>query len=315
MANYKIEGNIDFYASLYKSLDENSDDESDSQKKVCEITNSELTDRYVTLECNHTFNYDALYTEICKQKFEFNSYTSDVLSKKDLQTIRNSNLDYYIKCPYCRNVQFTLLPYYEDLPHVKKYGVNTSDTDYRVQPTHYVHSHSNNLQNYTFFVYGYKFAKGNCCKITEKNDKPIPCWNRYSTQIISANSTIKSYCPLHIRGEAKLIKLEIKKKLIEEKMLAKVEAKQKALEAKAEAKQKALEAKALTGQSKLLAKQKPTSKKTPLDTSLETNANICLPCSCIAILKTGLRKGQPCGVKVFSDSSVIKNNLCKRHFK
>jgi hypothetical protein len=315
MANYKIEGNIDFYASLYKSLDENSDDESDSQKKVCEITNSELTDRYVTLECNHTFNYDALYTEICKQKFEFNSYTTDVLSKTDLQSIRNSNLDYYIKCPYCRNVQFTLLPYYDDLPHVKKYGVNTSDTDYRVQPTHYIHSHSNNLQNYTFFVYGYKFAKGSCCKITEKNDKPIPCWNRYSTQIITADGITKSYCPLHVRGEAKLIKLEIKKKLIEEKMLAKVEAKQKILEAKAAAKQHALEAKTTTKTSTKTSTK--TKKMTTLETTVDANANanICLPCSCIAVLKTGLRKGEPCGLKVFNDLSVSENNLCKRHLK
>ena len=69
MPNYKIEGDINFYDSLYNSLDYDSDKEDNSKKQICEISGQELKDRFVTLECNHTFNYDALYTEICKQKF------------------------------------------------------------------------------------------------------------------------------------------------------------------------------------------------------------------------------------------------------
>ena len=301
MANYKIEGDIDFYAALYKSLDENSDDECDLQKKICEITGSELTDRYVALECKHTFNYDALYTEICKQKFDFHSYTTDVLSKKDLYKVRDSNLDYYIKCPYCRHVQFTLLPYYDDLPFQKKYGINTSDPDYRVQPTHYTHLNKTSLNNYTYTVYGYKFAKGSCCKTTIKNDKPIPCWNLYSTELVASDGSSKSFCPAHVREEAKIIKLDIKKKQIEEKMVAKALAKQNAVEAKALA--------------KLLKGQKTTTTDANLinDNATNDKTNICLPCGCTALLKTGLRKGEPCGLKVFGDLSVSENNLCKRH--
>ena len=64
MPNYKIEGNIDFYGSLYSSLDYDSDNEPDTEDKtqVCEITGQKLVANFVTLECNHKFNYDALYT-------------------------------------------------------------------------------------------------------------------------------------------------------------------------------------------------------------------------------------------------------------
>ena len=57
-----------FYEELYKSLDTNDDNNSN---EVCQITGMPLIDKYVTLECGHKFNYDAIYTEIHKQKFIF----------------------------------------------------------------------------------------------------------------------------------------------------------------------------------------------------------------------------------------------------
>ena len=36
-------------------------------------------------------------------------------------------LDYFIKCPYCRSIQFTILPYHEELALEQKYGVNSLD--------------------------------------------------------------------------------------------------------------------------------------------------------------------------------------------
>ena len=287
MPNYKIEGNIDFYASLYSSLDYDSDNDNqkseENKNQICEISGQKLVANFVTLDCNHKFNYDALYTEICKQKFDFQSYTVDVLSKKDLQKIRDSKLDYYIKCPYCRHIQFTLLPYHEDLPFQKKYGVNTDDTDFKVIKASYASSCL--PANYTFKIYGYQFSKGECCKkYLNINCKEVPCYNAYSTPIVAPDGSTKHFCPGHVRQEVKTFKFEIKKKAIEDKLIKK----QKAAEEKALKKQKALDEK---------EKKKAEVK--------EPNV-ICVPC--MALIKTGPRKGEACNQKSNSE-----NNLCKRH--
>ena len=286
MSNYKIEGNINFYEALYSSLDYDSSNEDtnnediiDNKQKICEISGQALTTHFVTLECKHSFNYDALYTEICKQKFDFQSYTTDVLSKKDLQTIRDNKLDYYIKCPYCRHIQFDLLPYF----------------DYRVVKTSYVpyHGPSNGPSSYVFNLYGYTFAKGICCKINTNinNGKQVPCYNSYATEIVAPDGLVKMFCPNHVRQQVKDYKLEIKKKKIEDQLVAKEVAKAAALEAK-------------------LLKSGAVKKELK---ELKPN-NLCLSCGCIAILKTGTKKGQACGLKVFCDLNVGEtNNTCKRH--
>ena len=294
MPNYKIEGNIDFYSSLYSSLDYDSDQDLEQGSKhtsVCEISGTKLLANFVTLECKHTFNYDALYTEICKQKYDFQSYTTDVLSKTDIQKIRDKKLDYYIKCPYCRHIQFELLPYHDDLPFQKKYGVNTEDPDFKVVKSSYVPSTVPN--NYTFHIYGYQFTQGTCSKGTiNSSGKNVPCYNCYATPIVTPDGSSKLFCPNHVRPEVKAFKLEIKKKAIEDKLLAKAEAKQKALISAAEKKAKSAAIKSATKKSAEKIAKDPT---------------LCLNCSCTAVLKTGLRKGEDCGQKV------NKNNLCKRH--
>ena len=67
MSKYTIEGNINFQEELYKLLDEDSENEDE----LCQISGLPLKDKFITLECNHHFNYDALYREIYKQKYEF----------------------------------------------------------------------------------------------------------------------------------------------------------------------------------------------------------------------------------------------------
>ena len=69
--NYKIESNIDFYAELNKELNDNN---INSEKQHCLLSNNILEDNYITLDCSHSFNYLPLYNEICEQKnmyFEF----------------------------------------------------------------------------------------------------------------------------------------------------------------------------------------------------------------------------------------------------
>ena len=90
---YTVEGNINFQEELYKLLDEDSDNEDE----LCQITGAPLKENHVVLECNHHFNYEPLYKEIYRQRFQFNTYEPNTLSKPDLKKFRDSNLDYFIK--------------------------------------------------------------------------------------------------------------------------------------------------------------------------------------------------------------------------
>ncbi len=65
--NYTIDCNINFYDELMKpDLEDNSDE------KNCLITDKPLTDNYITLQCNHSFNYHAIYKEAINQKTKYN---------------------------------------------------------------------------------------------------------------------------------------------------------------------------------------------------------------------------------------------------
>ena len=285
--NYKIEGNLNFYDELYKSLDS---DTEDNTSNVCLISGTTLTDKYVTLECNHSFNYAALYTEICKQKFDFQTYTNESLSKNDLQFIKNNQINYYIKCPYCRHIQYTLLPYYDDLPFIKKYGVNTDDVDFKVYKPVYNHVNLYN-SNSQYKLYGYTFKKNVCCHLTNINNKNIPCYNTFSTEILAPDGTIKTFCSNHVKENVKKFKLEIQETIKLEKETKKKE--------------------------KLEQKEKKEKKVKEPSTNIVTS-NVCeiseftsdinnTSNNCLAILKTGPRKGQHCG------NSIFKDNVCKRH--
>ena len=81
MVKYIIEGGINFYEELYKSFDEKETDIDTNSE--CQITGLPLADRFVTMECNHKFNYTALYKDIYNQKFVFRSYTYSSLSDAD----------------------------------------------------------------------------------------------------------------------------------------------------------------------------------------------------------------------------------------
>lgn len=104
---YLIEDNIDFYKELNNtSFSENND-------QCCLITNKKLDETAITLDCGHKFNYSALFNSI---KFEK----------------QNNNLDYNKKlpewkftCPYCRNINKKLIPYWP-LKNIKLInGVNS----------------------------------------------------------------------------------------------------------------------------------------------------------------------------------------------
>jgi hypothetical protein len=115
---YNIEGGIDFYEELYKSLDIDEDNnKTEDDNNLCLITNKELCDKFVEMECGHKFNYIPLYLDIKNHKEKYNGMEGST-------TRLNVN---EIRCPYCRKRQQGVLPYYEELGLEKITGVNCSD--------------------------------------------------------------------------------------------------------------------------------------------------------------------------------------------
>jgi hypothetical protein len=126
MVKYNIEGNIDFYDELYKSLDiEENNHKTDEDLNLCLITKEQLVDKYFTMECGHKFNYIPLFNDIKNHKQKFNGFE---VSKCQLK------LD-EIRCPYCRNKQKGVLPYYEELLLEKVNGVNHIFDNIKVKGT------------------------------------------------------------------------------------------------------------------------------------------------------------------------------------
>jgi hypothetical protein len=304
MSKYIIEGNINFQTELYKFLDEDSDDE----ENLCQITGLPLTDKYITLECKHKFNYSALYKEIYKQKCIFNTYNINILTKKQLLKFRELSIDYFIKCPYCRNIQFTILPYYNELGLEEIYGINSINEelinyDYCID---YDYDNPTTIQpdiNYTFEMYGVYFKFGDCCeKINNFGDS---CKSYYSTTI---PNTELSYCRYHYKKGLNKYKQTEKIKLQEIKMYLKKEKENKLIE-----NNKLLEALNIERELKGLLKLK----RLPKNNKIEKNdiniikSNITEEILiCKAILKTGPNKGNLCGCKKIIDKD---NGLCARH--
>jgi hypothetical protein len=305
MLKYTIEENINFNDELYKLLDLDSDDEDN----LCQITGGQLTDKHVILECNHHFNYDAIYKEIYNQKYKFKTYDIATLTQKNKLKFLDSGLDYYIKCPYCRNIQFTILPYYEELGLKQIYGINSLD---KTLPNSIVISGSStpfdnykntNINNYTYNLYGQIFKKGNCCeKINSFGDE---CTHCYVTQI---PETQLYYCKNHYRVAIKSLKMSKKKQIMDAKLLNKKEREDKLLE-----KKKLLEEQNTERVKNGLLPLKQIKPK--VENIVEHQPHVIEQYiseegleGCNAILKTGTNKGKLCGCK-----KIETNGLCKRH--
>jgi hypothetical protein len=282
---YKIEGNIDFFSELYKSLEQEDNNNDDAGK--CLITNEDLTDRYVKLVCGHSFNYLPLLYDIKNHKEKFNNFEGSHTKLKQDE----------IRCPYCRNRQTEVLPYYEDLYADKINGVNC------IIPFLNYPNYSNYKPPNSIY--------GNCCY---KIDDTYFCNNKYVYNFEDG----KTYCYTH----TKVMMIKVMKDVDLKK---KEEAKKAKLKAKEEAKQAKLKEKEEVKQAKLKAKEAKKAGKnnvTEIINLLEDEQNeivghneivgqneIVGHNECIEILKSGINKGKLCCKIIFN------NNLCKRHFE
>ena len=125
--NYSIEGNIDFYAELLNSVCESTVDtksrSNDEYNDVCLITQQPLEEHFVTLDCNHKFNYLPLFNEIKRQK-------SSTMVTNNLEITKLKVNE--IKCPYCRFIQPKLLPYIKIPGNLTYYHGVTFPKKYRM---------------------------------------------------------------------------------------------------------------------------------------------------------------------------------------
>ena len=299
--NYIIDNNINFYEELYKSLDE---PEPTTEIETCLITNLPLTENYVQLECKHKFNYVPLYNDILIHKKTFNRLERRMLDARE------------IRCPYCRNIQKTLLPFYKMEGIKEEHGVNYFDETLAVKKPYNSSEYSGYFQGTCAYVGTATITNGENAIIQN-----VCCKNN---QVKKLDLDDKTYCMFH---KYQVIKEHQKK----EKQKAKDQAKQLAKEAKEQAKQIVQKAKQIVKEAKEQAKKEVKEEKKntkqkekqvipsdklgdklgdKLNDKLSENIIIDLTHDdgCTQILKSGVKKGQTCGCKKH------QNNLCLRHF-
>lgn len=253
-SKYCIEGNIDFYQELYKQLSTTTTTKNNNQTddaNLCLITNAPLTNHYVTLMCGHKFNYEPIYNDILNHKIKFNSMERNMLKTMEL------------RCPYCRHIQKTLLPYHAGLGFKKVHGVNYCDE-------------SKVVNVYNTGNVKWKWGEGVCAY-----QEPVVADAVSSTQCVNTVVTHvdligKSFCCYHryfaIQKYIKAKKVEEKAKVKEEKAVAKALEKANMKEQKAAQKEAEKAAKAAKA------------------------AEVVVLCK--QVLHSGKNKGQSCSQKV-----------------
>jgi hypothetical protein len=336
MKKYNIEGGIDFYSELYKSLDiEENINKLEADDNICLISNLPLTDKFIKMNCGHKFNYNSLYKDLVNHKSKFNNLetTSGRLSNNE------------IRCPYCRAKQTGILPYYEDLGLPKISGINyinpiivnqSVNQSYKYQTCQYMTL--NNL---------YDPTGNNPVETADQNNgncKFLKCiYHGSKLNSSETNGDLieymqdKSYCWKHKKVIYKEFKNNQKEKIKEEnkklKLKEKADIKKAKEDEKLKLKEEQLKIKAELKKSVMLAKLNKKQQKTEDEnTIINNNINIFtsydnnndnkndnndnkndinetkMNIGCTNLLKSGTKKGTYCGCKVFN------NNLCKRHY-
>jgi hypothetical protein len=330
MKLYNIEGGINFFDELYKSLDiQENTHKCDDDNNRCLITNEILTPHFFQMGCGHKFNYTALYKDLINHKNKFNSMESAGGHLKMNE----------IRCPYCRKKQVGVLPYYEELNLEKVCGVNHIDLNKNYSPSGYIGASYKPCESLVINL--------NYDPSGNEPDELIHCM-AYGTKLPAHFGDTKHYCYLHKKliinkhkrekslklkaakqqakdiliAEVKKAKEETNQKLKEEKQKTKEE-KQKTKEEKQKTKEEKQKNQKLKDEFANLGKDSKTNKKIKKSAGLTTdNENVVVGLSqvipfsettnnkgCIELLKTGINKGNKCGCKVYN------GEYCKRHFK
>ena len=274
MKKYNIEGDIDFFTELYKSLDNNNENIQNTSiniiEDVCLISNQVLTDKFVTMNCGHKFNYISLFNDILNHKKKYNSMEGYETHLKQNE----------IRCPYCREKSIGVLPYYEEFGFKKINGVNHFDPlisnnfnydelpkcDY-LTPNTYFNPNSQNItevynSNINIPMQDCKFFSCNCkgnkinyvlpenYKLSKYGDEKNYCYNhkllvikQYKQKLATELKEEKKQAKLKEKEEKNLAKLKEKEDLKQTKLKEKEDKKQTKLKEKEEKMQAKLKAK------------------------------------------------------------------------
>ena len=290
MQKYTIEGNIDFYKELYESLDDTKEPDTDGdESNMCLITNMPLTEHFVTMECSHKFNYLPLYNDILNHKKKYNS-----MERRALKGIE-------IRCPYCRNIQKKLLPYYESMNLKQVHGVNFFDDSYNYKKVDAINPPYMGYSPYNHGKCSYELCAHTLVKMLPQNKK--------------------YYCMFHKHIALKEYVKEQKDKLIQEKL--KVIQQKKDLKLAEKKMKDDLKLAIKTAKDEAKANKKNTNgnndnKNTIIFINLvddDDDENVIISnnnvVKCQQLLKSGPKKGQPCGCS----ARLEQNNMCMRHYK
>jgi hypothetical protein len=115
--NYVLPEGFDFYGELNNHSDnDNLNLNEHSYDNKCLISGIELdTNKSITLNCGHSFDYIALLNDTQESKYGKsckNNYNSMKLK------------DHQMRCPYCRQIQDNILPYFPNVMKKRMRGVN-----------------------------------------------------------------------------------------------------------------------------------------------------------------------------------------------
>ena len=307
MVKYNIEGGLDFYSELYKSLDiEESEKKTEEDENKCLISNEQLIDKHVIMDCGHKFNYIPLYNDIVNHKSKFNKM-------EGIHSKLNTN---EIRCPYCRKKQHKLLPYYEELGLKKVNGVNfynpdlnNSNSTYIVAPhkCEFKYPNTNYDPNKPETDINSKYLNNQSCIYYGTK---ISVYNKINPSQPITYGDDKYYCYIHKKEMIKQYKSYQKEKEKEEKKQVKILEKEKKLLEKqtAKAKEKEEKQKLKLLKKNLLLQTKVSNKELKSENIILGTSNVVNQSGCIQILKTGINKGTPCGCKI------VLENMCKRHY-
>jgi hypothetical protein len=306
--NYIIEDNVNFFDQLNDDIDDNCSD--DLHK--CLITYEPLLSDFVVMECGHKFNYAPLFNDVLNHKLKYN------VLEKSLGKLKYNE----IRCPYCRNKQTTMLPYYENKGFEKVQGVNFLGVAKCYGGVLCAHKHVN-------VDFDYMLPE------SDQNTKYIPCASTFTYKIFENKYNDSNYyCYYHTKLVSKMYKanakIEAKQilKAAKEVAIQQAKAQKEAAKATAKAEKETAKAaaktdKAITNADKAMAKAIKHADKAIANadkviknadkaianadkaTTVKVITNVVL---CSHIFMRGKNIGSCCGVKVLSTDT-----LCKRH--
>lgn len=117
--NYILPEDFDFYSELKKENEKVEECHKEEQlDEPCLISGEALIPTSsIKLDCGHNFNYVPLLNSIQEEKHNMNVNSYYYYSSTYLR-------EHQLRCPYCRQIQEKILPYYPELHKKRIRGVN-----------------------------------------------------------------------------------------------------------------------------------------------------------------------------------------------